>query len=46
MRLQGGEVEKVNQFKCFGSTGQSIREFDKMIAGRVEWVEKSVRIDL
>lgn len=43
VRLQGEEVEKVEEFRYLGSTVQSNGECVREVkcAGRVEWVEKS-----
>ncbi|KAI5093469.1 hypothetical protein C0J45_16607 [Silurus meridionalis] len=50
VRLQGEELEKVEEFRYLGSTvqsnGECVRESDEKSAGRVEWVEKSDRSDL
>ena len=48
VRLQGGEIKKVDDFKYSGSTAQSNGECAKeeACASRLEWVKKSVRCDV
>lgn len=46
--IQGVEVAKVDEFKYLGLNVQSNKEYGRKVtsAGRVEWLEKSVRSDL